>query len=309
MVAMLLVHFEERSMLRTLLSSAMVFLVASISQCELPRPTGADIDRLVKQLGSDKFSERQKAREQLDAIGEPALESLRKASASGDAEARRLASGLVKRIQGRVTCQALIQSLKDPDEKVQVSAREALVGLGSAAVPSLIEALQGEDKHLQASASRVLGQMGIMGQRHAEAIPVLLKRLKEKDGEVRFWSADALSHIVVQKVDSPDRLANRYKELVPALLAALAEKDEKIRVHVHAAVVALDKDAVPGLIKLMEGKDNELHVRAANVLAQMGTMGRRHKDAIPVLTRALRDENRAVRQAAAHALSQIVVDE
>ena len=293
-------------MLRTLLSLAMVLLIAVGSQSEPPQPTGADIDRLVKQLGSDKFSERQKAREQLDAIGEPALESLRKASASDDAEMRRLASGLVKRIQSRVTCQALIQSLKDADEKVQVSARGALVGLGRSAVPSLIEALQSEDKVLQVSAARILGQMGIMGQRHAEAIPVLLKHLKAKDGEVRLWAANALSHIVE---DAPDRLANRYKELVPTLLSALAEKDEKIRVHVQAAVVALDKEAVPDLIKLLEGKDNEMRVRAANVLAQMGTMGRRHKDAIPALTRALRDEDRSVRQAAAYALSQIVVEE
>src|SRR5579871_706437 len=109
MVAVLPAHFEERPMLRILLSLAMVLLIALVSRSEPPQPTDADIDRLVKQLGSDKFSERQKAGEQLDAIGEPALESLRKASTSGDAEMRRLASGLVKRIQNRVTCQALIQ--------------------------------------------------------------------------------------------------------------------------------------------------------------------------------------------------------
>jgi hypothetical protein len=40
----------------------------------------AQIDRLIKQLASDRFTEREAAAQELDRIGEPALEALRRAA-------------------------------------------------------------------------------------------------------------------------------------------------------------------------------------------------------------------------------------
>jgi hypothetical protein len=59
------------------------------------------IAKLIEELGSDTFAVRQKAAEALDAIGEPALEALRKAASSKDAETRKRATDLVSKIEKR----------------------------------------------------------------------------------------------------------------------------------------------------------------------------------------------------------------
>ncbi len=65
-------------------------------------PADADsVRKLIEQLGSDRFAERQKAAA-LDKIGEPALAALRKACDSTDAETRKRATELVAKIDARV---------------------------------------------------------------------------------------------------------------------------------------------------------------------------------------------------------------
>jgi hypothetical protein len=73
----------------------------------LPSPAGesADkekIDKLIDQLGSDTFAQRKKAVKELAAVGAPALEALRKAAKSEDAEVRKHAEELVKKIEKEV---------------------------------------------------------------------------------------------------------------------------------------------------------------------------------------------------------------
>jgi uncharacterized protein (TIGR03067 family) len=61
------------------------------------------IARLIKQLGDDAFAKREAASRELDAIGEPALASLRKAAASSDdIEIRRRAEKIVGAIAARL---------------------------------------------------------------------------------------------------------------------------------------------------------------------------------------------------------------
>jgi hypothetical protein len=63
---------------------------------------GERVAALIRQLGHEKFATRQAASTDLEAIGEPALEALRKAAASGDSpEIRRRAEQLVRAIQPR----------------------------------------------------------------------------------------------------------------------------------------------------------------------------------------------------------------
>jgi WD40 repeat protein len=62
-----------------------------------PAKSPAEIERLIKQLGSDDFNEREAASKALEAIGEPALSALRKTAAgAGDAEVRERAEKSVK---------------------------------------------------------------------------------------------------------------------------------------------------------------------------------------------------------------------
>jgi RNA polymerase sigma factor (sigma-70 family) len=59
------------------------------------------IARLIEQLGSDSFAEREKATKELEKIGAAALPALRKAAESDDGERRKRASDLLRKIEGR----------------------------------------------------------------------------------------------------------------------------------------------------------------------------------------------------------------
>jgi hypothetical protein len=95
---------REFTMFHTLWAAACV-----ASACAAPAPpaaTDADIERLIRQLGSDEFAEREEATRGLEAVGEPALPALRKAAAAGDAEVRLRASALVRKLGGAVSARA-----------------------------------------------------------------------------------------------------------------------------------------------------------------------------------------------------------
>jgi hypothetical protein len=74
---------------------------APLSPAEFP---GRDeIDRLIRQLGSDRFSEREMATATLERIGKPAMPALREArDRAEDAEMRRRARALGRAIERRV---------------------------------------------------------------------------------------------------------------------------------------------------------------------------------------------------------------
>ncbi|HEY1338846.1 MAG TPA: hypothetical protein VGF59_15125 [Bryobacteraceae bacterium] len=76
-----------------------------------PATEADEIDRLVRQMGSDSFAERQKASKALEAIGEPALATLRKAARDSDAEIRRRATELVRTIEARRAAQGRARAL------------------------------------------------------------------------------------------------------------------------------------------------------------------------------------------------------
>jgi hypothetical protein len=72
---------------------AFLIVLAFVSCCTYDR--SAEIDRLIQQLGSPRFADREAAGKRLQAIGEPAFEALRKAaSASADPEIRQRAARL-----------------------------------------------------------------------------------------------------------------------------------------------------------------------------------------------------------------------
>ena len=75
---------------------------------------GAQRDRiaaLVRQLGDREFAKREAASKELDAIGEPALDALRKAATDDDAEVRRRAAKVLGAITGRLRAAAAKKDL------------------------------------------------------------------------------------------------------------------------------------------------------------------------------------------------------
>jgi hypothetical protein len=89
---------------RYVLAALLGLGLATLASLAAPAGEAADarkIDQLIEQLGSGKFDEREKATAELDAIGAPALDKLRKAVQAEDAEVRRRAEELVVRIEKR----------------------------------------------------------------------------------------------------------------------------------------------------------------------------------------------------------------
>lgn len=75
-------------------------LVLTLGAFVVAAPDDTDVERLVKQLGSDKFKEREAATNALAKIGKPAVNALRKAATgNGDLEIRRRAANLLQALR------------------------------------------------------------------------------------------------------------------------------------------------------------------------------------------------------------------
>ncbi len=79
------------------------------------------ITKLVNDLGSDSFKEREQASKGLDAIGTPALEALRQAYKSEDIEVRQRAEDLVKKIERRIENARILSLAYSSDGKTLAS--------------------------------------------------------------------------------------------------------------------------------------------------------------------------------------------
>ena len=107
--------------------------------------------------------------------------------------------------------------------------------------------------------------VGMIGSAASEVVPVLEKNLQEQDEFLKFTSAWAIAHINPQA----DAAAG---DCLDALIKGLALPDPRVR------------------------------SEAAQALALLGPKA---KGAVPMLTRAARDDDQAVRDAAADALNKI----
>lgn len=99
----------------------------SVALIGAPAPAADPIDpatikKLVSQLGSDVFAEREQATRELDRIGMPALEELRKATKDDDIEMKRRATDLVGRIEKRFESSTLLTA-----SKVNLDLKDVLV--------------------------------------------------------------------------------------------------------------------------------------------------------------------------------------
>lgn len=70
------------------------------------------VARLIRQLGHGAYVKREEASKKLEAIGAPALDDLRKAAATGDAEVRRRAERVIRIVTGRTRAAAARKELE-----------------------------------------------------------------------------------------------------------------------------------------------------------------------------------------------------
>ena len=122
-------------MLRHFRQACMSTLLLATLAAKAAEPDAGKIDRLIRQLGSEKFSEREAATEALQEIGGPALPALRKAfRTSDDPEMRLRADRLVEAIccRGQATIRALRGEIQEDDLRPELDVRPAAGRSGSA---------------------------------------------------------------------------------------------------------------------------------------------------------------------------------
>ena len=114
----------------------------------------------------------------------PELPPLRPPSASGFQPAAQQFKELIP---------SLIASLKDSDADVRQHSAMALAALGHDAIGPLTEAIRDPSKEKRAAAAYALGQMGYEAR---DAMPTLLKALKDEETAVRRSASQAVSRIL-----------------------------------------------------------------------------------------------------------------
>ena len=86
--------------------------------------------------------------------------------------------------------QPLIKSLSDADSMVGSLAMTALVRIGSAAVPSLIETVK-QDRQ----SARILALRALAGIKDHRAIPIMMKVMSEDSSLLQHWAQEGLERL------------------------------------------------------------------------------------------------------------------
>lgn len=197
---------------------------------------------------------------------------------------------------GLVSAQSVEEEIRKNIEKlssahpleVRWKAMNALVKIGPPAVPALLEVLKGGDEDFRSTAYWVLERMGL------PAVPNLIKALKREDREVRSLAAYLLGNI-------------REKEAVPPLISLLKDTDLGVRWEAVRALGKIgDSRAIPALLEILTAKNEGIRVAAVEALGRIARgEGRSNEKISLALAKALKDENRYVRYAAAGELAAL----
>ncbi len=137
-----------------MISSALFLSVAFLISSDDPsKPSPLDakqIQKLIRDLGSDDFGIREKATRTLSDAGQEALAALREALQSNDAEVRQRARRIMDTIQSSTAY--LRESLKNQDPALRKEAAEIIERLGPSAkavTPTLVDALKDKDESVR----------------------------------------------------------------------------------------------------------------------------------------------------------------
>jgi HEAT repeat protein len=295
------------------------------------------VERLIRQLGSESFEAREQADKELIAIGPPALEQLRRALKSADAEIARRVRICIPRIERNAKVASLVEQLLKgarPESRVQAAGKLGELGKSAPeAIPALLQALDDPDNHVRDRATVALWNMGPLAR---IAVPKLMEILKDKQaGEDLRWSAaiafgyvgpDAAPAIPlllkVLRTESPNLrngaanalgdIGRNEKEVVPALIQALKHRDPRVSGAAAGALGRIGKEpssSIPALVEML--RDNERYQGSNDprecALYALGKFGPLAQAGIPVIMRIVRDnrEDDLIRRRAIKTLEEM----
>jgi len=172
--------------------------------------------------------------------------------------------------------------------EVRWEAMNALVKIGPPAVSVLLEVLKSGNEDLRSTTYWILERMGL------PAVPNLIKALKREDREIRSLAAYVLGNI-------------KEKEAVPSLIGLLEDVDLGVRWEAVRALGKIgDSRAIPALLEILTGEDEGIRVMAVEALGRVVRgEGMANEKILSTFVKALKDENRYVRYAAAEELAAL----
>ncbi len=185
----------------------------------------------------------------------------------------------------------LLVAVRDNQPGAWTEAEQALQKLGSAAVPTYVTALKGDDPVAREMAVMMLVQLGPPTE---EATAGLTAALTDASAFVRVNAAAALSTL-----ETPP------PEAIETLTALMNDDDETIRVAAATSLGNAGPAAETALTDLARGlSDPAAAVRIATA-ASLGRIGEASTRYLPVLQRLADDEDEGVRAAVALAIKQL----
>ncbi|HUZ98341.1 MAG TPA: HEAT repeat domain-containing protein [Gaiellaceae bacterium] len=210
------------------------------------------VDRAMAALGDRHAWRRAAAADLLGAMGsEQAIGALRDALGDGSRDVRTAAARSLGRLRASAAVEDLVRVFVTADVAHGV-AGEALLGLGSAALPALRALTHHGDPGLREAAVELLGLLG-----EPADSPLLVARLRDSAAEVRASAARALGRLAAE--DAAAAVRGALDDRIPFVRAAAARALGEIG----------GRDAAPALLALARSDHYDAAQSAARALARV----------------------------------------
>jgi HEAT repeat protein len=234
------------------------------------------VDRLIRQLGSEDFDERQQASKDLIEMGVPALPALRRAAMSADPEVATRAKACIPVIEVNEKVMALVPHLKSKSAKDRADTISLLGPFGAGAykaVPALIVALDDDDADVRLRAVNMLGGIGPAA---GPAVERLIRMLQDKShGEDMRW-------LIMKNLADIGRPARKAAPVLLQILEAESGPMQRGAATFLGDLGQHNEKVVPALIKALEHKEVYVCLGAA---FSLGQLGEQPELAVPALVR------------------------
>jgi hypothetical protein len=202
----------------------------------------------------------------------------------------------------------LIYALKHHDLRIQWRAAEALAGLGSKGVESLIKALNGRNKDIRLGCIEALGEI-----KDPRAVDPLLSILGDTSNEIRLQAALALGQIgdrraitpLTNLLRDPDKYV-RYGASLGLRQLNWTTDDPVEQAYLHLGqqeweeIQRLKESAIPALSTALRDKDAGVREKAVELLGSIENIA-----ALDPVYKSLRDEDDRVRWKAVLAAPEV----
>lgn len=201
----------------------------------------------------------------------------------------------------------LIEALPDPS--IQGNVRQALVNIGTPAVPALARVV-GQQGAEESKRIGCVETLRLMGPAAKDAMPDLLVALRDPSKWIRGSAARALGAIGPEAKAATAGLVEALPDHeVIAEGGPLFGKTTTSR-EAAQALMRIDPEtgtrvAVPALIRALQSKDTAAQ---GSALKALGTIGPPAKSAVPALVEVLKEQNQDLRVLAVEALGRIGPD-